>query len=525
MGIAPSKFAIAEKLSELSEKKEIPDNDDIWDSLLSPLASGVEATDGEFYALANIELVRKIRDKQPGNFIKLLQKISERLEGLLRSQAVGSQGVISSQICHCCRLITRMFPLVYEEEAQEVYDQVWKNAFSDQSGIGPSIIDSLRTLIHFHGFSIAITLPKDVSKVWETGVGCSVAEEHSVNYCKQRIYVVTALINVLSEPMYTLKHDYISLQYWSTTTTENAIFCSLLNWSLHYSYKLRATDDKYTLSVLCLELILISVTYQTSGNEKNRFSNLLSRICQQKDIEWILTKVCEGLNQRSTVVLWASFLWEFISQNRHVYSLEKLADCSTTIMKLATMKDDTPLTRLASFILLTLSRISPLSAEKIGPSILEYLYANRDNLSVLEIESATFIDTLWNCAPYMDLTQLERTEFNELLKVPNKEVSEYLSTILSLTKNSLSEDKGNADVVWEPVEFSWNKERRRWYLTIIYGNVYKTNLRIYAKTEIVLFKVEETPKLFSNDSPAEALHSASELATDVMKSATSFLGR
>lgn len=518
MGASASKVAVADKFVELSERPNIPEADDIWYALLSPVSDGNDSTDAEFLTLLGAEITRRIRDQQPDNFRLLLDKVTARLEGLLRPQV--AQGAVASQISHCCRLLARIFPLIYENGGDEAFEHVWVS-----TDIGCRVVDTLRILIQFPGYTEAIALPKGASKVWTMGVGCALADEHSVDYVKARASVLTALVAVLSEPMYRPQVEWSAcLDHW-VSTADPAVFCSLFNWALRFPRKLWNNDHKSSLSSLCLHVLVVSIVHQSSETNQNQFAALLGRVCQNKDLKWITTVLLESFEYPHNTALWISLLWEFISRNKCFLQQTELSRFVQPLLERATRDpDDTNLARLAAFTLFALTESSTGCAAVAGRAIFEYLVNNKPLLEQPSVEVATLVDAFWNCAPAATLTSGECAQFNELC-VDNRDVSEYLNALKThMLANNPSINAEPATEPWTPISFSWDAERRKWYLAVIYGSVYGGNLRIFGKTHVTLFKVDRLPRDTIIELPSEVLNSASEMAAGVMKSAATSLG-
>lgn len=526
MGVSASKVGITDKFNELIEHAEITESDEIWNAILSPLADNDEPTEGEFFGLVGSELLRRVRDTQSSNFTNLVYKTTERLEGLLRTPAVCTQGSVTPQILHCCRLISRIYPLIYEEGPQgNAYGRVW-----NETSTGKKTIDLLGALLHFPGFSVSMHIPNGVSNVWTTGVGCTLADEHSVDFVKQRISVVTALTAVLSEPMYSSNMSaHPCLDYWTSKTCEAVIFCSIFNWGLCYPRKKWSTDQKSLLGSFSTELLLISITYQPSTGVKNYFHDFICRVCQQKDLEWIIEQIHGSLisEYNCDTELRISLLWDLVANNRHILESVGLKRFVTPLIDLIgkALEDDSS-ARLAAFTLLVLTEKCKWCVDA-GKEILAFLLKNQGLLERPSIEIATLIDAFWNCAPYLALTTAECTQLQEL-RIVNVDVREYFVFIkqhMTGLNPKLAEGEGAAETPdpWHAIPFEWDNDRRKWYISTIFGNIYRNMPQVFGKSYVKLFRVDRAPKDIAAELPKEMV-SAGELAAGVVKSAANTLG-
>lgn len=479
MGVASSQLAVQERFNALSLGPETTKYDDVWEALLGGSSCCLDLTDKEFYGMITSEDIRRIFEAKPGNFRMLFVKTLERLAGLMKSAVIGTNGAVSLQISNCCRIVTRLVPIIYESEQQNNYHELLCKA-----------IDLLKSLIHYRGYSVPLS-PRP-SVVWTKGVGCPVVDRDSFKYTQQRCIVLRALLCVLSTPLYS--ENDAELEYFTTTMKDPAVLCSLLNTAI--------SKSNTKISTLSMNLLATSLTHMAKG--KNQFRKFMAKLRRREDLDWLLSQ----LKQHHEVVkeqgMSAVLIWEVFQANHEFASsgglLVELAQllCDEVCLHID-QQDHSQETRLRCLILLSMTAKSSFCAQALAPQVLSLVLDHGSKLNNPSIEMATLVDVLANCAPSLRVTDNEAQKLRDLQAEAlrtNSTASDMITTIINLMQflnpileNPDSSTKKNTKST--PIQFSWDSTRFRWYQCIIWGHAYQTEPRIWARTHIKLFKVAE----------------------------------
>lgn len=479
MGVAPSQLAVQERFNALSSGPEVTQDDDIWETLLSGTSCCLKLTDKEFYGMITSEDIRRIFVGKPGNFRMLFTKTLERLAGLMKSAVVGTNGAVSLQISNCCRIVTRLVPIIYECEAQEEYHELLRNA-----------INLLRNLIHYRGYTVPLS-PKS-SVVWTKGVGCPVNDGDVYKYTQQRCIVIRALLCILSTPLYS--NTDAELEYFTTTMKDPAVLCSLLNTAI--------SKTNTEVGTLSMDLLVITLTHMAKG--KNQFRKFMAKLRRREDLDWLLAQLKQHHESTEEQGMSAILIWEIVQANHEFASSgSSLVELAKLLCDEVCLHIDQPGhshgIRLRCLVLLSITANNSFCAQAIAPEVLELVLKHRSKLNSPSIEMAALVDVLANCAPSLRVTDTEAQKLRDLQDEAtrmNSTTSDMINAIINIMQflNPTLDNPSNPATQsseWNPIQFRWDPTRFRWYQSVIWGHTYQNEPRIWARTHIQLFKVAE----------------------------------
>lgn len=518
------------KFRDLATRDELSISDSLWDSLISSPNIACKVTNKEFYA--NIPTL-EIRQLGPVRIELWLQKTVERLEGLCKTQSVGTPGGLGPQLSSCCRIISRLCPVLYE--SPKTHCILWKPQGKDGQGaiLGDRIINCLSQLMHFRGFTVPVEIVgTDHRVIWAPGVGCPLGSTDALhsNVMEARREVMCTILAVLSEQLH-LKSS-CALDYWTTAIKEPYIFCSLLNFGLNTNNgtnwllnSLKSQFNSQTLEThsLALNLLLISVIHLPPAPKKNQFRRLLSKINKDEDLDSMVDKICTSFSSHinggaggswnpgfvaiiTTANLSLCLAWELIQANSHFAQNPKCARLAQTIMAgllvddqsdPASMKVYGKVRRLSAYALISLTATNPHAAEAVGYDIWHTVATHRSELNQPDIHLASVIDILYNCSPFTRLSDFAANDFKDTAnKLTNPAVAAMFSRIgqnLSQINPQLQTKDGNQPSErdeYTPVSFQWDNTRLDWYKKNLWGVALQYEPDVLDASAVKFFKFE-----------------------------------
>ncbi|KAG0280223.1 hypothetical protein BGZ96_001622 [Linnemannia gamsii] len=290
MGAADSKLAFKKSVFRLFEERNIPSNsNDYWEQFWTL----PESADDVFLIVGSQD-IRRVRDEARENLECLIQKILSRLFMLCESPQFLTSEVPVSQLLNCVRVLTRLFPFVFESDDLMMWEEryFWTprgsatlhrwhsnpghpNEPTQPSGAEDQSLNS--TALDSERISSA---PKEqyFNHDRETGIGSSKPIGTSKELDDNRTEILRLLLVLFSRSMY--------IPLTAITTTENrwidtvvtgsdrqitlAILCSLVNsalkynpsgWGLPYNHVM-FNDQRELLVMLCLQVIVVLLDYQ-----------------------------------------------------------------------------------------------------------------------------------------------------------------------------------------------------------------------------------------------------------------------
>ncbi|SMR59975.1 unnamed protein product [Zymoseptoria tritici ST99CH_3D1] len=367
MGASESKLAFKQSIFQLSGHDEIHPEDALW----SQFYTLPECADDVFSLwspndLGNLTLghgdSRPQGDAQVEprkNLETLIYTIVARLR-LLQTTIVhpGAPVNTSTEIANCMRILTRLFPFIYE--AQHLKE--WQDRFfwqprkptyfwdkkKDRPGrlfdglepekeygmedfdteIGPPLGETLLDLVVKYMFFAGYCIPQRLDekgapdleisiRVWQTGIGSNKSLNCSKENEKFQQETVRLLLAIMSKTMYMQPNevataDVKALTYMTTKLEKrvvNGILCSLLNtvlkynpnlWSMPLDIATGAGDSKKLLVTNCLQLVLVLAIYGPPigvSPLKNQFRQSMSSLYRPDDFQFIQTGMSTVLAQ------------------------------------------------------------------------------------------------------------------------------------------------------------------------------------------------------------------------------------
>lgn len=518
------------KFRDLATRDEQSITDSLWDSLISSPNIACKVTNKEFYA--NIP-TGEIRQLGPVRIELWLLKTVERLEGLCRYQSVGTPGGLGPQLSSCCRIISRLCPVLYE--SPKCHSILWKPRVKDDKPevLGEKIIHCLSQLMHFRGFTVPVeVIGTDHRIIWAPGVGCPLGPTDALHpsVMEARREILCSMLAVLSEPLH-LKCS-CALDYWTSVTKEPFIFCSLLNFGLNTSsganWILNSIKSQFNSSTLetqslALNLLLIAVTHLPPAPRKNQFRRLLSKINKDEDLDSLVDKICTSFSSHvyggaggswnpgsasiiATANLSVCLAWELIQANSHFArnpSCARLAQSVVTGLLVGDQSDPANtklydnLKRLSAYTLLSLTAVNPHAAEAVGYDIWHAVVAHRSELNQPGIHLASVIDILYNCSPFTRLSDFAANDFKDTIaKLSNPAVAAMFSRIeqnLSQINPQLQGKDDNQTAEhneYSPIFFQWDDTRLDWYKKNLWGITLQYEPDILDASAVKFFKLE-----------------------------------
>ncbi|KAF8940484.1 hypothetical protein BGZ58_006156 [Dissophora ornata] len=291
MGAADSKLAFKKGVFRLFEERNIPAAaNDYWEQFWT-LPESVD----DIFLLVESQDIRRVRDEAPENLECLIEKILGRLFELCESREFLKPQAVAIQVLNCVRVLTRIFPFVFESEALRDWEELYfwpntipteKRADSSEQSIVPEVVTAMNVETQLadkarsrHGqctieefpepaesaplqgsrliktlldllFTSGFTLPTALETktgvsyvIWETGIGSSKPIGTSKDLDDNRTEILRLLLVLFSRSMYippsvitTTDNPWIdAVVTGSDRQTTLAILCSLVNSALKYN--------------------------------------------------------------------------------------------------------------------------------------------------------------------------------------------------------------------------------------------------------------------------------------------------
>ncbi|KAF9084997.1 hypothetical protein BGX23_010059 [Mortierella sp. AD031] len=300
MGAADSKLAFKKGVFRLFEERNIPSNaNEYWEQFWTLPESA-----DDVFLLVGSQDIRRVRDEARENLECLIEKILGRLFSLCDSPQFLTPEAPVSQLLNCVRVLTRLFPFVFESEELMAWEEryFWSHprsrggssqrrpnsnhpdestrpssgtenthstsssgsstSHSDRISSAPReqqepeevtqghrLIKTLLDLLFTSGFTLptALETKNRVSYViWETGIGSSKPIGTSKELDDNRTEILRLILVLFSRSMY--------IPPIAITTTDNRWIDTVVTGS----------DRQITLAILC-SLINSALKYNPSG--------------------------------------------------------------------------------------------------------------------------------------------------------------------------------------------------------------------------------------------------------------------
>ncbi|KAJ1832943.1 hypothetical protein LPJ63_003147 [Coemansia sp. RSA 2711] len=286
MGGENSKLAFRKCVFRLANQRSLPDTaEDAWSPFwLMP--------DGphDVFSLVTPADIRRIRDNAQENFIKLIDKVFDRLLVLKSARDLAKSPTNTKQLLNCVRVLTRLVPFVYETRSDggSIEDIVlWTQRPRPGSGadytLGKQLVSATIDLLFTSGLTVPqATIGEDTTvryTIWENGVGQTSSLGSSKENVSNRVEVLRLLLVLCCKTMYIPPVRSVAIPNQALhTIAYNAnkkmvlcLLCSLINTSLKYRTQGWAIPYRNTtvldpadeLSLHAMQALFILLEYQT----------------------------------------------------------------------------------------------------------------------------------------------------------------------------------------------------------------------------------------------------------------------
>ncbi|KAJ2783545.1 hypothetical protein GGI15_002550 [Coemansia interrupta] len=244
----------------------------------------------DVFSLVTPADIRRIRDHAQENFIKLIDKVFDRLLVLKATKDLDKNPLNTRQLLNCVRILTRLVPFVYEASPDgSVMEDIvfWTQRPRPGSGVdytlGRQLVSATVDLLFTSGFTVPpATVGEDAAvryTIWENGIGQTSSLGSSKEHVANRIEVLRLLLVICSKTMYVPAAGSVTLPnralhaiaYNSNKRMVLCLLCSLINtslrdrvqgWAIPYRNS-TAMDPNDELSLHAMQALFILLDYQT----------------------------------------------------------------------------------------------------------------------------------------------------------------------------------------------------------------------------------------------------------------------
>ncbi|KAJ2481247.1 hypothetical protein EV174_003527, partial [Coemansia sp. RSA 2320] len=285
MGGENSKLTFRRCAFRLAEQRSLPDSaEDAW----SPFWLLPEGPH-DVFSLVTPTDIRRIRDSAQENFVKLVDKVFDRLLVLKAAKDLTKNQTSTKQLLNCIRILTRLVPFAYEAcpDGSTVEDiLLWTPRPRPGSGadyiLGKQLVSAVIDLLFTSGFTVPpATVGEDAVvryAIWENGIGQTSSLGSSKDHVSNRIEVLRLALVLASKTMYVPPARAISIPnralhamaYNSNKRMVLGLLCSLMNtslkdrtqgWAIPYRNS-AVMDPNDSLSLLSMQLLFVLLEYQ-----------------------------------------------------------------------------------------------------------------------------------------------------------------------------------------------------------------------------------------------------------------------
>ncbi|KAJ2371310.1 hypothetical protein H4S02_009604, partial [Coemansia sp. RSA 2611] len=251
----------------------------------------------DVFSLVTPADIRRIRDGARENFIKLIDKVFDRLLVLKAAKDLTKLQTSSKQLLNCIRILTRLVPFAYEAcpDGGTVEDiLLWTPRPRPGSGadyiLGKQLVSAAIDLLFTSGFTVPpATVGEDAVvryAIWENGIGQASSLGSSKDHVSNRVEVLRLVLVLASKTMYVSpamaaaapNRALHAIAYNSNKRMVLSLLCSLLNTSLKdrtqgwaIPYRNTTTmDPSDVLSLQAMQTLFVLLEYQapaSGGNE------------------------------------------------------------------------------------------------------------------------------------------------------------------------------------------------------------------------------------------------------------------
>ncbi|KAJ2854762.1 hypothetical protein J3B02_002515 [Coemansia erecta] len=248
----------------------------------------------DVFSLVTPADIRRIRDHAQENFIKLIDKVFDRLLILKATKDLVKNPVNTKQLLNCVRILTRLIPFVFETcpDSSVIEDIVlWTQRPRPGSGadyiLGRQLVSATVDLLFTSGFTVPLATVSEDSAVrytiWENGIGQTSSLGSSKEHVANRVEVLRLLLVICSRTMYmpagrsTVMPNRAlhAIAYNSNKRMILCLLCSLINtslrdrvqgWAIPYRGA-AAMDPNDELSLHAMQALFILLDYQAPASK------------------------------------------------------------------------------------------------------------------------------------------------------------------------------------------------------------------------------------------------------------------
>lgn len=336
MGGTESKVGFRRAIVNLTGRtnQTIDTSDDaFWDQFWSGTVNNIS----DIFALVTAEDIHTLREESPANFMTLIYKAVEKLDGAViagPSMSPSEQAIV----LNCVRLLTRLVPFVFESEewrsffwsknSMELEDSLHGEACGN-APLAQILLKKLSDLLFCPDFTIVApaTVGPDtledfsiesIQHIWEKGVGFAYTRKTPPQIDSNRTEILKLVLTCFSETMYYSPQDSSQPNLWLSYFTSNEnkhalpLFTSLLNvicaydpqgYGLPYQHVV-FNDTREQLVEVSAQVLMVILDHESASmqtiDEKstptNYFTYFLSRIHREEDFAFILSGLIKLLN-------------------------------------------------------------------------------------------------------------------------------------------------------------------------------------------------------------------------------------
>ncbi|KAJ1550708.1 hypothetical protein HK096_005475, partial [Nowakowskiella sp. JEL0078] len=284
MGATESKLAFRKNVLQLFEVRNISkDNVEYWNAFIE-LPESAE----DVFNLFSPKDLRKVRDLAPENLQTLLQTVIQRILSFV-SAAARPDSSTSIHILNCVRILTRIIPYIFEQDATEFENSLFWTAQSGVSDfIGTRLVKAVVALLFYKGFSLPIIATESEGVhyvIWHKGVGATNAPAATREVDAVRTETLRLLLTLMSRTIYVaptavVRYSNRWIEVLATSLEKKAVLsllCSLMNTALHYDpvgwglvpyNHVLFSDTQEQLVTISLHVLIALLDYSPSSDLK-----------------------------------------------------------------------------------------------------------------------------------------------------------------------------------------------------------------------------------------------------------------
>ncbi|KAJ2724220.1 hypothetical protein GGI07_002090 [Coemansia sp. Benny D115] len=251
----------------------------------------------DVFSLVTPADIRRIRDHAQENFIKLIDKVFDRLLVLKATKDLSKNPIYIKQLLNCVRILTRLIPFVYEvcPDGGTIEDiLLWTPRPRPGSGadyvLGRQLVSAVIDLLFTSVFTVpSATVGEDAVvryTIWENGIGQTASLGSSKEHVANRVEVLRLLLVLCSMTMYVPAARSVvvpnralhTVAYNTNKRMVLCLLCSLINtclrervqgWAIPYRSSTQI-DPQDELSLYSMLALFVLLDYQTPATASQK---------------------------------------------------------------------------------------------------------------------------------------------------------------------------------------------------------------------------------------------------------------